>query len=1095
MKTNLVRTPPALLSELAILALVLGLTSAGRLRAQVVGGTVLGTVSDPSGAVIPDAQVSIRNESTGVVTAVTTNKDGFYTAPNLLPATYEITVSGSGFATEVRKGVVLTVGAQQVVNVTLHVGQVTQTVEVAGTAETVQLASSAITGSVNANTVLELPLNGRSWTDLANLQPGVAVIRTLVSVSSPDRLGRGLGSQLTITGARPQQNNYLLNGISMNDYANGAPGSILGGNLGVDAVEQFSVLTSNYSAEYGRTSGGVISAITRSGTNQFHGDVYEFLRNSSFDAANFFDPPDQKPPFRRNQFGVSAGGPIRKDETFVFGDYEGLRQDLGLSSVTTVPSLQARAGNLCAPPSCQTTVPVGVDPLVAPYFGFYPLPNGPIFCPFASCPAGAGDSGQFSFNGAQNSTENFFTVRMDHKFSDKDNLAGTYNFDDASSDTTDEFNNKIIHSHTRRQIVTLEENHIFSPVLVNSLRLGFNRVHAASPEGATAVNPLAADTSLGFVPGETAGVISVPGLTDFSGGLSTQAPQTWDWNSWQANDNVFLTKGTHAVKFGANVERIQDNSFATSRPGGNFLFNSLQDFLTNVPASISVDLPQFVSPRGLRQTIFGAYIQDDIRFRPNLTINLGLRYEMASVPSEVQGKLSTLVHLTDTVPHTGNPMFSNPTLRNFEPRVGFAWDPFHSGKTSVRGGFGLFDVLPLPIELRGAVFAVWPFFDSASSSTLPPGSFPTGAFFTLAPDASTARHAMFEANPPRNYVMQWNLNMQRELTPSTTAMIAYVGSRGVHNVLQTDDSNIVLPTVTPQGYLWPYPSGSGTRLNPNIGRISGTFFDSDTSYNGLQLQVTRRMSHGFQAQVSYTWSKGIDTSSGSTDGDQFLNGISSLFFFDRRLRRGLSDFNVGQNLIINYTWDIPSPKSLSGAAGWALSGWELGGIYQATGGQPFTVILGGDPLGLNNIDPFDFPDRLTGPGCGSLINPGNVNNYIRLQCFAMPPSQNPPSQANQPPNFTLLGNAGRNIINGPGLSNFDLSVFKNNPIKRISESFNVQFRLEVFNIFNRPNFAPPTDNGQNALFDGSGNPIGGAGVLDATTTTSRQIQFALKVIW
>src|SRR6516165_3055250 len=230
MKTNLVRTPPALLSELAILALVLGLTSAGRLRAQVVGGTVLGTVSDPSGAVIPDAQVSIRNESTDVVTAVTTNKDGFYTAPNLLPATYEITVSGSGFATEVRKGVVLTVGAQQVVNVTLHVGQVTQTVEVAGTAETVQLASSAITGSVNANTVLELPLNGRSWTDLANLQPGVAVIRTLVSVSSPDRLGRGLGSQLTITGARPQQNNYLLNGISMNDYANGAPGSILGGN-------------------------------------------------------------------------------------------------------------------------------------------------------------------------------------------------------------------------------------------------------------------------------------------------------------------------------------------------------------------------------------------------------------------------------------------------------------------------------------------------------------------------------------------------------------------------------------------------------------------------------------------------------------------------------------------------------------------------------------------------------------------------------------------------------------------------------------------------------------------------------------------------
>ena len=299
----------------------------------------------------------------------------------------------------------------------------------------------------------------------------------------------------------------------------------------------------------------------------------------------------------------------------------------------------------------------------------------------------------------------------------------------------------------------------------------------------------------------------------------------------------------------------------------------------------------------------------------------------------------------------------------------------------------MFDVLPLPVELRGAVFAAWPFYDSASSSTLPPGSFPTGAFLSLAPNESTARLDYIEQKPPRNYVMQWNLNIQRQLTPSTTAMIAYVGSRGVHNVLQTDDSNDVLPTPTSQGYMWPYPSGSGTRLNPSIGRISATFFDSDSSYHGLQLQITKRMSHGFQAEGSYTWSKSIDTSSGSTDGDQFLNGISSLFFFDRRLRRGLSDFNIGQNLTINYIWDVPSPKSISGPAAWALSGWKLGGIYQATGGPPFTPIVGGDPLGLNNIDPFDFPNRLIGPGCGSLVNPGNVNNYIKFQCFVMPHSQ------------------------------------------------------------------------------------------------------------
>lgn len=1059
---------------------------------QVVGGTVSGMIIAASGDVVANVQVSIRSQSTGVTTVVTTNSDGIFNAPNLLPAVYDLAVSAPGFQTEVQTGVSLRVGANEVLNLALNPAGATQKVQPQVTDPDVQLASSDISAVVDSATILDLPLDGRSWTDLAELQPGVNAILDMPAVSSPDRLGRGLGTQLTITGGRPQQNNYLLNGVSMNDYANGAPGGILGGNLGVDAVEEFAILTTNYSAEYGRTSGGLISAITRSGTDRFHGDVYEFLRNSRLDAANFFDLPDLKPPFRRNQFGASAGGPIDKGRAFAFGNYEGLRQYLGLSSVSTVPSLAARSGNLCAPPACQNTTPVGVSPLVAPYLGFYPLPNGPIFCPFSTCPSGAGDTGQFSFSGLQNSTQNFVTTRIDNRFSDKDNLAGAYNFDAASSEQTDEFKNKLIRSRTRRQMVTLEENHTFGPGLVNSVRLGLNRVHAASPQGASAINPLAADTSLGFVPGDSAGVISLSELTDFSGGLSTQAPQVWDWTSWQGYDNAFLTRGTHALKFGANVERIEDNSFSTSRPGGTFVFNTLQDFLTDKPDSISVDLPGFLSPRGLRQTIFGAYVQDDVRFRPNLTLNLGLRYEFATVPSEVQGKLSTLQHLTDTQPHTGNPIFANPTHRNFGPRIGFAWDPFRNGKTSVRGGFGMFDVLPLPVELRGAVFAVWPFFDSASSSNLPPGSFPTGAFLSLGPNESTARLNFIEPKPPRNYVMQWNLNIQRQVTPSTTVMVAYVGSRGVHNVLQTDDSNDVLPTRTPRGYIWPYPSGSGTPLNPGVGRISATFFDSHSFYDGLQLQIKKRMSHGFQAEGSYTWSKSIDTSSGSTDGDQFLNGISSLFFFDPRLRRGLSDFNIGQNLTINYTWDLPSPRSISGPAAWALSGWELGGIFQATDGPPFTAIVGGDPLGLNNIDPFDFPNRLTGPGCRSLVNPGNVNDYIKLQCFVMPPSQNPVSQANQPPNFTLLGNAGRNILKGPGLLNADVSLLKNILIKRFSESFSLQFRLEVFNALNRPNFEPPT---HGPLFDGLGNGVPGAGVIDATATTAREIQFALKLIW
>jgi Carboxypeptidase regulatory-like domain len=1059
---------------------------ANQAYAQVSGATLSGTVTDSSSAVIPKAQISIKNVATDVTRSTETSTAGFYTAPDLSPGKYAVSVTAPGFNTAVRTNITLTVGAQQVLDFTMQVGQVSQTVEVTEEAPSIDLASSTISGSVDQRSVVELPLNGRSWSDLATLQPGVQSIHAMADVSSPDRIGRGLGTQLSISGGRPQQNNYEINGISMNDYTNGGPGSMLGGNLGVDAIQEFSVLTTNYSTEFGRTSGGVISAVTKSGTNTFHGSAYEFLRNSALDAANFFDNANgiQKPPFRRNQFGASGGGPIRKDKTFVFGDYEGLRQSLGLSQANiTVPSQSARDGSLCAAPDCSTTTKVTVDPLVKPYLAFYPLPNGPLLCPVNNipCQPGTGDTGIYSFAGAQVSTENFFTVRLDHNFSANDNLFGTYMFDQSFLTQNDEFNNKIINARTRRQIVTVEENHIFRPGLLNSARLGFNRSFGASPLSATAVNPLAADTSLGFVPGDTAGTINVPGLATFSGGLSTEAPQRWAWNSWQLYDDIFLTHGVHSVKFGANIERIEDNSFSPSRPGGGFVYNSLSDFLTNQPAqNFKADLPGLLNPRHLRQIIFGTYFQDDIRLFPNLTVNLGLRYEMSTVPSETSGKLASLSSLTGSQIHTGNPLFANPTLRNFEPRVGFAWDPFHNGKTAVRGGFGMFDVLPLPIELRGAVFAVFPFFDSASTTSLPPGSFPTGAFSLLKPDQTSARVDYFEPNPPRNYVMQWNLSVQQALTPNTAVLIAYVGSRAIHNALQTDDSNIVLPTaLTAQGYAWPVSGGQV--LNPNVARISSTFFNSDAVYHALQIQVSKKMSHGFQVQGAYTWSRSIDTSSGSTDGDQFRNGISSLMFFDRKLRRGPSDFNVTHNLVFNYVWDIPTPKSFSGPLAWSLEGWELGGILTLSGGVPFTAILGGDPLGLGNTDAFDYPNRLGGPGCQSLVNPGNPNNYIRLQCFAFPNPAN------------VLGNEGRNSLIGPGLTEFDTSLFKTIPIKRISEAFTVQFRTEVFNILNHANFNPPTSN--ETLFDGSGVPVPGAGLIDSTSTTSRQIQFALKVVW
>jgi len=1074
-----------------VLTLLLSVLCSSTLHAQVVGGTLSGRVTDSSAAAIPSAKVSIKNVATGVTTTITTNTQGIFTAPNLLPGDYEARVSAPGFETSVQNGVTVTVGSQQALNFTMKVGTINETVEVNAVSSDLQLASSAISGVQDSKTIVELPLNGRSWTDLATLQPGVSTIRIMAPVSSTDRLGRGFGVELSITGGRPQQNNYLLNGISINDYTNQAPGSILGGNLGADAVAEFNVLTVNQPAEYGRTSGGVISGINRSGTNHFHGSAYEFLRNSALDARNYFDGPTIAP-FRRNQFGVSAGGPIRKDKTFIFGDYEGLRQSLGLSMVDNVPSLAARAGRL-------STGTITVDPLVKPYLAFFPLPNGAV----------SGDTGIYSFSGSAITTENYFTTRVDHKFSDRDSLAGSYMYDNSPSSQNDEFNNKLIFTKTRRQLVSLEENHVFQSALMNSFRLGYHREFAAAPSGSTAINPLAADTSLGYVPGDTVGFIGVPGLTFFTGGLSTQTPAEYNWNSWQVYDNVFFTKGIHSLKFGANVERIIDNQSTPSQPGGDFEFDSLQHFLQNVPLSLIADAPGIVSRRRMRETLFGAYLQDDMHLRSNLTLNLGLRYEMATVPSETSGRLASLPSLTAAAVVVRSPLFANPTLRDFEPRVGFSWDPFRDAKTAVRGGFGMFDVQILPANLRHTVDGTVPFYQSVNSSNLLPGSFgpasgKNAAYNTLAADPKAQRAAYIDQNPKRNYVMQWNLNIQRSLAANTTGMIAYVGSRAVHNLMQTDDSSIVLPIAkTAEGYLWPIPGTPTTTINPNFGRVPATLWNSDSIYHAMQVQVQKRFSRGLSGQVSYTWGRTIDTASGSTDGDQFRNGLSSQYFFDSRIRRGPSDFNQTHNIVVSYTWEIPNPKGLPSALGWAASGWEFGGIFQASSGMPFSVTIAPDPLGVNSTDPYDFPNLVH--GCNPVH--GGIN-YLNTNCFALPVATpdiaarcapfigNGTLQAPQFPGTcaNLLGNGGRNSIIGPGLVNFDLSLFKNNRIERISDAFNIQFRVEAFNVLNRANFNPPTANNQVFNADGS---TGGLtpGLLDTTSTTSRQIQVALKVIW
>jgi len=1047
-------------SILVSLAFLIGILGCIQVQAQLRDRTLSGRVTSPSGAPVPNARLVLKNTRSSDIRSVTVNSDGTYLVAKLSPGTYEITASAQGFA-DVHTTVAISADGKPVVNLVMQPGG-------AAEAGKGQVGSPTVKGEVTTS-VSDLPLNGRSASDVAALEPGVATARTQTSGQGQ----RGFGTQMTISGGRPRQNDSRLDGISVNDYSNGPPGSALGVNLGVDAVEQFSVLTSNYPAQVGRSSGGVIGASTRSGTSEFHGSVYEFFRNSVLDGRNFFDTT--KPPFRRNQFGASLGGPIQKDRTFIFGDYEGLRSSLGVTQVDTVPSAAARAGNL-------STGQITVDPNVLSFVNaFYPLPNGALL--------GAGDTGIFTFSGQQITPENYFTLKIDHKVSEQDSVSGTYMFDAGTVRQPDELNDKRTGYDSRRQVFTANETHTFNPHFLSSFRFGINRVVAITGLTFPSGNSYASDPSFGTVPGKNAAGVSVPGLTQFSGGLGSPSNFNFHWTSIQAYEDLSSSRGKHSLKFGIGLERIRDNMLGVSDTGGVFSFNSLSDFLTNIPFFLSAAIPSAVTERGLRQTILGAYIQDDWRWRPNVTVNLGLRYEMATVPTEVQGKTAVLRQITDALPVCGvlvpgscsatGPLFSNPTLRNIEPRVGISWDPFGSGKTAISAGFGMFDVLPLPYLIQFNELFSAPFFKAGSATNLPAGSFPSAAF-ALVDSPNTFRQAYFDPHPRRNYVMQWNLTIQRELGKDLSAMVGYLGSRGVHQPFRVEDVDMVLPALTSQGYLWPSSTGS-TRLNLNAGRITAGFWDGDSYYDALEVQIKKKIARG-SLEGSYTWGKSIDTSSSSLVGDEYTNSISSPLFFNPRLNRGLSDFNIAQNLEVNYTWEIGTPKWTSGIKAWVLGGWEVGGVFEASTGVPFTPGIGGDALGVKSTEPnIDVPNLIAGPGCGSPVNPGNHVSYIKTQCFAVPSP------------VTLRGNLGRNTLIGPGLVNFDFSLFKNNYIKRISDRFNAQFRAELFNILNHANFSPPLDNRN--IFDSSGSRVDNAGLITSTQTASREIQFAVKLIW
>ena len=1091
------------IAVLPILLFILPLTT----YAQSGGGTLQGTVLDPNGAVVPNARINIASPLTGVSRDVESNGNGFYSAPNLSAGRYKVTTAASGFGTRIDNDVVLTVGEVRELDIALSISATTQTVTVEASSNQINTAESSLQGVVDGKQTRDLPLNGRDWTTLATLNTGVSQVLTQFpgAATATTRLSRGLGAQLTVGGNRPQQNGYRLDGININDYANGGPGSVTGFTLGVDAVQEFSVITSNAPAQYGRMSGGVINSITRQGTDQFHGSVFDFVRNSEFDARSFFDPVTSgEPSFRRNQFGATLGGPIIKDKTFFFFNYEGIRQAQGVSMQSTVLSPNARNGivtctqpatgtqsKTCftsiggsqAPPGSTGVTQLAISSSVVPYLALYPIPNSTI----------SGNTALFNFLTTQQTNEDLATIHLDHNISQKDALHGTLLYDTASLASADQTNTLYDEAISRRTTAALEEVHGFSPRLNNSFRLGYNRSVAIAPNQKAVINQAVNNPSLAFYPGKTVGQLLVSALTTVQGGSGAVGTNSFHFNSFQLYNDANYIVGKHSIAFGGAVEYDQDNILGGVLPNGEWNFGSINNFLQAIPTFFEGGLPNTpVAPHDLRQTIYGLYVHDSWKIRNNLTANFGLRYEMATNTTETNGRLGAL--LTPTSP-SAVPITSffdnNPTTKNFEPRVGIVWDPFGKGKTVVTASSGLYDVLPLNYLYEIQLISSAPSYDEGRitfSGNAGKGLFPANPFNLFTPKL---RAIFTPRNPPRSYVIQSSINIQQQLTTNTIFQVGYIGSHGVHQVFTTNDiNNVPFQGQDSQGnYFWPDLTAvtgaarAALQLNQNMGTISDTFFGGSSIYHSLQTSLSYNAPKGIVGKVSYTWSHSIDDSSSALSGASFGNSVSGLPSFDLRLDRANSDFDIRHVLTANAVAPLPNIQR-GGRATSILRNWSFNNIINFRTGIPFTPIVGGDALGLLGSQTFQFPDRIvTDRSC---VRPHNVN-YIDTSCFAFPGTVPYGNGLNGP----RLGTGRRNSLDGPGLFFWTTGLMKD---QAITERVHAQFQAQAFNVTNHTNFANPAS-AQTQIFNGSGQLSSTAGVLTSVATQGRQLQFALKVLF